>query len=154
MIRLSRLTDYAVTLLTHMVSKEENVWAASDLAEKTGFPSPTVSKVLKQLTKSQITTATRGASGGYRLSRPASAISIASIIEAMDGPIAITDCAEGSVRNCNVEAVCSMSGHWDMVNQVIRRALEDVTLAEMATPHPRGQTHEGAQASQRAVVGG
>jgi FeS assembly SUF system regulator len=132
MIRLGRLTDYAVTLLTQMVSEDGRVWAAPDLADKTGLPVPTVSKILKQLTKSEIVTAQRGASGGYRLARPSPAISVADIVEAMDGPIALTDCSDGSDHSCRVESVCPMSGGWNKINQAVRRALEDVSLADMA----------------------
>ncbi|MGB9154344.1 MAG: SUF system Fe-S cluster assembly regulator [Alphaproteobacteria bacterium] len=138
MIRLSRLTDYAVTLLSHMGKEgEENLWAASDLAETSGLPMPTVAKIMKLLTKSNLITAQRGASGGYRLARPMTDISVAAIIEAMDGPIAITDCSEGSLhQGCRVESLCPVSEGWNKVNRVVRSALENVTLAEMYAPLP------------------
>jgi FeS assembly SUF system regulator len=135
MIKLGRLTDYAVTLLTQMVSEEQAVWAASDLAEKTGLSMATTSKILKQLTKSGILGAQRGAAGGYRLNQAASIITIAAIVEAMDGPIALTDCAEGGSHTCNVEKMCPMSGNWDRINRAVRRALDEVSLADMAIPH-------------------
>src|SRR5580692_10749980 len=105
MIKLGRLTDYAVTVLTQMVSDSARVWAASDLAEKAGLPPPTVSKVLKQLSKSGLVLAQRGAAGGYRLTRPPNTISVAAIVEAMDGPIALTQCAEGGDHTCHVEPI-------------------------------------------------
>jgi FeS assembly SUF system regulator len=132
MIRLSRLTDYAVTLLTQMVSGEPAILAASDLALRTNLPSPTVAKVLKQLAKAGLIEAQRGAAGGYRLTRPAGAISVAAVIEAMDGPIALTDCAEGGEQDCTIQTMCPMSGNWNKVNLAVRRALDSVTLAEMA----------------------
>ncbi len=132
MIKLSRLTDHAVTLLTQMVSGTNEVWAAPDLAEKTGFPLPTVSKVLKLLAKAKIIEATRGASGGYRLHASAAAISIAAIIEAVDGPIALTECADGGTHTCNIEKICSMSGKWNKVNFAVRHVLETISLADMA----------------------
>jgi FeS assembly SUF system regulator len=135
MFRLSRLTDYAVTLLTQMVSEEKGMWAASDLAEKSSLPLPTVSKILKHLAKSDIIVAQRGAAGGYKLARVASGISIAAIVEAMDGPIAITDCAEGGDQDCGIQTLCPMSGHWNKVNRAIRAALETVSLADMALPN-------------------
>lgn len=131
MIKLSRLTDYAVTLLTQMVSEGKGVWSASDLADKTGLPLPTVSKILKHLTKSDVIAAQRGSMGGYRLSRPAQEIPVIAIIEAMDGPIAITNCADGGDHSCRVESICPMNGSWNKVNQAIRKALESVSLAEM-----------------------
>lgn len=136
MIRLSRLTDYAVTLLTQMVSEGKDVWAATDLAEKSGVPLPTVSKILKQLSKTSIVQARRGASGGYALARPAEDISIAAIIEAMDGPIALTDCAEGGDQDCRIQKICPMSGNWNKVNTAVRAALETVSLADMMTSVP------------------
>jgi FeS assembly SUF system regulator len=132
MFRLSRLTDYAVTLLTQMVSEEKSVWAASDLAEKSSLPLPTVSKILKHLAKSDIITAQRGAAGGYKLAQPATGITIAAIVEAMDGPIAITDCAEGGDQDCRIQTICPMSGNWNKVNHAIRGALSTVSLADMS----------------------
>src|SRR6185312_12304442 len=131
MIKLGRLTDYAVTLLTQMVSEDRRLWAASDLSERTGLPMPTVSKVLKQLAKSDIIQAQRGAAGGYRLARAAASISVATIVEAMDGPIALTECTDGGEHNCGVEKICPMSGHWNKVNRAVKGALETVSLADM-----------------------
>jgi FeS assembly SUF system regulator len=132
MIKLSRLTDYAVTLLTQMVSEEKGVWSATGLAEKAGLPLPTTSKILKKLAKSEIITAQRGASGGYQLTRPPASIAIVSIIEAMDGPIALTNCAKDGDHTCRVETICPMNGNWNKVNRVIRDALGAVTLADMS----------------------
>jgi FeS assembly SUF system regulator len=146
MIKLSRLTDYAVSLLTQMVKDGKSLSSASELAENTGLTLPTTSKILKQLAKSGLLTAQRGATGGYSFTRSAQDISIAAIIEAMDGPIALTDCAEGADRECHVEAICPMSGHWDKVNRAIKRALEDVSLAEMATA-----SHESESVSSTAA---
>jgi len=136
MIKLSRLTDYAVTLLTQMVNEGQALWTTNDLAEKTGLSISTSSKILKQLAKNGIIVAQRGAQGGYHLSRPAATISIANIIEAMDGPIALTDCAEGGEQNCRVEKLCPMSGNWDRINRAVKNALEEVSLADMAVPSP------------------
>jgi FeS assembly SUF system regulator len=134
MIRLSRLTDYAVALLSHMgKAQSPALWAAADLAEKSGLQLPTVAKILKMLAKSGLISAHRGASGGYRLARAAADISVAEIIEAMDGPIAITDCTTGSAHSgCNIESICPMSDGWNKVNRAVRKALEDVSLDEMS----------------------
>lgn len=134
MIKLNRLTDYAVVLLIQMAMEGKGVFAASTLAEKTLLPLPTTSKVLKQLTKVGILSAQRGAAGGYTLARDPSAISMASIIEAMDGPIAITDCV-GAVKKdgcCQVQATCPVRGNWGKVNAAIRAALDAASLADMA----------------------
>jgi FeS assembly SUF system regulator len=119
-----------------MVSEGNTCWSASELCEKSGVPLPTVSKVLKQLSKGGVITAQRGASGGYTLAQSANKISIAAIIEAMDGPIALTDCAEGGDQDCRIQHVCPMSGNWNKINSAVKAALETVSLADMATPAP------------------
>jgi len=133
MLRLGRLTDYAVTLLSHMGREGEGtLWAASGLAEKSGLPMPTAAKVLKLLAKGDLISAQRGATGGYKLARRASEISIAEIIEVMDGPIAITDCSSGSAHeNCKIHRLCPMSNGWNKVNIAVRESLKNVTLEEM-----------------------
>jgi FeS assembly SUF system regulator len=133
MLRLGRLTDYAITLLSHMgTEKDGSLWAASGLAEKSGLPLPTAAKILKLLAKGGLISAQRGATGGYKLARRASEISIAEIIEAMDGPIAITDCSSGSAHeNCKIQLLCPMSNGWNKVNVALRDALKGVSLAEM-----------------------
>jgi len=153
MIRLSRLTDYAVALLSHMGKEApKKLWAASDLAETSGLPMPTVAKILKLLAKSDLITAQRGASGGYKLTRETADISVADIIEAMDGPIAITDCAEGSSHSgCNIESICPMSDGWNKVNRAMREALQKVSLAEMTLqPHRVRQAANDAQPASGA----
>ena len=138
MIKLNRLTDYAIVLLTQMGLEGKAVCAASTLAEKTFLPLPTVSKILKQLAKANIIEAHRGAAGGYMLAKSPNEISVATLIEAMDGPIAITDCAGSSDDEgcCNVQATCPVRGNWDRVNMAVRGALESITLADMA---PKGE---------------
>lgn len=134
MIRLSRLTDYAITLLSYVGNESDALWTAAGLSEKSGLPLPTVAKVLKVLAKSGLVSAQRGAIGGYKLTRTPSQISVAQIIEAMDGPIAITKCAHGSAQKCAIKNFCAMSGGWNKVNGAIRDALNDVSLAEMVSP--------------------
>ena len=133
MIRLSRLTDYAIVLLSQMVG-EGGVAAASDLAARTNLPLPTTAKILKQLTRAGVVSAQRGAAGGYRLAHPAEGISVAAIIEAMDGPIAITNCADAGDHACQIETVCPMRTNWNRVNQTIRAALQGVSLVDMLNP--------------------
>jgi FeS assembly SUF system regulator len=132
MIKMSKLADYAFIILTRMVVREGASWAASDLAEKTGLPGPTVAKVMKMLAKGQVVMAQRGALGGYRLSRPANQINVATIIRAVDGPIALTQCVDDSEPDCTVQSFCPLHGGWDLVNRAVINALEGVTLAEMA----------------------
>lgn len=154
MIRLSRLTDYAVALLSYMGKEgEEKLWAASTLSESSGLPMPTVAKVLKLLAKSGLITAQRGAAGGYKLARAMAGISVAEVIEAMDGPIAITDCAEGSQHeNCSIQTICPLSQGWNRVNIAVRDTLKKVSLVEMLSPlHRAAAQPDEAKTTPRAV---
>jgi FeS assembly SUF system regulator len=142
MIRLSRLADYAVVLLAQMSPElsgapADKVLTAADLAERTGLPLPTVSKVLKQLAKSDLIDAHRGAMGGYRLAKAAHEITVAAIITAMEGPIAIADCVDHAAEDeigCAAQKCCALRGNWQMVNDALKEALEKVTLADMMAP--------------------
>jgi len=131
MIRLNKMTDYAVVLMTELALSGE-IMASVDLARRTTIPQPTVAKLLKVLAQGRLTVAHRGRAGGYGLGRPAKDISIAQIIEVVEGPLAVTACIDGTHDNCEYEQTCPMNGRWEMVNTVIRRALNGVSLAEMA----------------------
>ncbi len=134
MIRLSRLADYAFVLLTQIARAGVDSCSASVLAEQTSLPLPTVSKLLKILAKQGIVQAQRGVTGGYRMTRLASQISVAAIVEAVDGPIALTECVDNQEPHCVVESVCPMHGGWNKINQAVRTALAAVTLADMMLP--------------------
>jgi FeS assembly SUF system regulator len=134
MLRLSKLTDYAVAVLLRLSDSEpgELVQTSPGIASATGVPEPTVAKVLKALAASQLVASQRGARGGYRLMRPLDEIAVADVIAAIDGPIALTACVDGSAAPCcEVQGLCAVKGRWDLVNDAIRRALESITLAEM-----------------------
>lgn len=132
MIRMSKLADYAFILLGQMMADDKSSWSASDLAERTTLPLPTAAKLMKTLAKGGIVVARRGAAGGYLLARPASEISVADIVTAVDGPIALTECVDESEdRHCAVQRLCPLHGGWDKVNKAIKVALESVSLAEM-----------------------
>ena len=129
MLRLSRLTDYAVVALVRL-GCAEGAKTSPGIAAAIGIPEPTVAKVLKALTNSGLVVSTRGAHGGYRLSRPLAAIAVADVIVAIDGPIALTSCVDGAV-GCESQSLCPMAGRWDPVNDAIRDALTGITLADM-----------------------
>jgi FeS assembly SUF system regulator len=136
MLRLSKLTDYAVVVLIQLAESERQqgedvVQTAPGIAGATGVPEPTVAKVLKALTSGGLLHSQRGARGGYRLARPLAGISISDVIAAIDGPIALTACVDGGAGGCDVEAMCAVKGRWDLVNDAIRCALSQITLAEM-----------------------
>ena len=137
MVRLARMTDYAVVILCQMAREGgDSVFNASSLAEATKLPLPSVSKLLKLMTQKGILRAQRGASGGYGLARPAESISARDIVLALEGPVVLTACVEGGEGGCGFEQSCPMRGHWDPVNTAISDALRKVTLAEMASPRP------------------
>jgi FeS assembly SUF system regulator len=133
MIKLSKMTDYAVVVMARMARDGACVQTVPQLAERTGVPAPTVAKLMKLLAPAGLMESHRGATGGYSLTRAAEGISIADIISAVDGPIALTACVDGAEGHCDVESLCPMRGNWDKVNRAVRRALEEVTLADMST---------------------
>lgn len=137
MIRLSKLTDYGFVLLTRFACSDGESWlTARDLSDSTGLPLPTVSKLLKLFSKNGLLTAQRGVYGGYRLAHDPSSITVAEVIELVDGPIAITECAcegDDSVA-CAIEAHCPTRPHWLQITKMIKDALSGVTLLEISTP--------------------
>lgn len=132
MFRLNRLTDYGVVVLSQMSRNPKDLRTAPQISRQTGVPLPTVAKLLNALAHEHLIESHRGAAGGYTLSRPAEEISVAEVIQALEGPIALTACVEGSEDECGVEALCPMRGNWDRVNKAIYGALSEVTLADMA----------------------
>ena len=130
MLRLSKLTDYAVVVLVRL-SREAGVQTSPGIAATTGIPEPTVAKVLKTLAAGGLVASQRGAHGGYRLLRPLAAIPVADVIAAVDGPIALTACVEGSTVECESQCMCPMRGRWDPVNEAIQQALTTISLADM-----------------------
>ena len=133
MLRLSKMTDYGTVLLAHMAQRPAAVHTAPELAEATHLNSPTVSKLLKLLTKSGLLASQRGARGGYVLARAPGAISAADIIDAIEGGMGITECA-GDHSSCAIEAHCDVGSAWQRINLAIHDALKSVSLAELARP--------------------
>jgi len=131
MLRISRLTDYATVLLATLASEPQRVQTAVSLAEQTRIAAPTVSKLLKQLQRAGLVTSTRGLHGGYQLARPAAEISAAAVLDALEGPVALTDCSAGHGQ-CEIEQTCRVGRVWQRLNLAIRRALYDVSLAQLA----------------------
>ena len=134
MIKLSRLTDYGVVVMSQMAQNMSAMKTAPELAAATGVPTPTVSKLLKLLVKGGLVESWRGVNGGYALTKNIDDITAADIIAALEGPVALTACVDGSEADCGVESLCPMRGGWEKVNRAIRAALEEVTLAELSQP--------------------
>ena len=134
MIRLSRLADYGVVLTSFLARRPGGWLTATELSSATALPAPTVSKVLKLLAQDGILESHRGTKGGYALSRPAGDISVADIVNALDGPIALTECMVTESGSCGIEALCPTRVNWRTINDAITVALKSVTIADMATP--------------------
>jgi FeS assembly SUF system regulator len=141
-LRLSKLTDYAVVVLARLARDGDAapsgpVQNALSLAGETGIAEPTVAKVLKLLAQAGLVEGVRGPRGGYRLTRPLASMPLSDIIVAIDGPIALTACVDGGTGMCEAEGICPIRGRWDPVNDAIRRALSGITLADLAPPPRR-----------------
>ena len=132
MIRISKLTDYCIVLLTHLAKDAERaVYSTRELAEESRLPLPTVEKLLKRLSRSDLLISERGANGGYRLAREAHRITIADVIASLEGPIGLTECV-AHAEACGLEGICPTKTHWKKINDAILGALSGLTLAEMA----------------------
>ena len=134
MLRLTNLADYAVVVMTAAARAPEGSLSAGVVATRTGIPAPTVAKIMGLLTRGQLLASTRGVAGGFRLAKLPHAISVADIVEAVDGPIALTNCQHGEVSACALEGSCAVRPHWQPINVAVRAALAAVTLADLAGP--------------------
>lgn len=134
-MRLSSMADYAVVTMCaaarHCGSARVS---ASELAAETGLPVPTVQKLVSLLSRAGLLRSVRGSGGGLKLARPAAAITLADIVEAVEGPIALTTCVEHGRHDCALEACCSVRPHWGVVNETLRGALAGVPLTQLAQP--------------------
>jgi FeS assembly SUF system regulator len=142
MIRLSRLADYGLVLMGRMALQPTTVHTAVGLADDTQLPIPTVAKLLVRLTQGNLLISHRGAKGGYQLARLPSAITVADIVVAVDGPIALTQCLEHGAQPCDVEPICPTRRGWNRLNDAVKRALTEVSLAELSQPIPVAQMRE------------
>ncbi|MFY2762951.1 SUF system Fe-S cluster assembly regulator [Arenimonas sp. MALMAid1274] len=133
MLRVTKLTDYATVVLTVLAGQADRVWSAAELAERARLELPTVAKLLKPLAHAGLVESFRGANGGYRLSRPAAEISLIAIVEAIEGPLGMTECS-GEHSSCEHESHCGVQTHWRRVNDVIAEALGNISLAELMPP--------------------
>jgi FeS assembly SUF system regulator len=132
-MRLSSMADYAVVIMSaasrHCGGARVS---AGQLAEETGLPAPTVQKLVSKLTAAGLLRSSRGVGGGLKLARPPAAISLADIVEAVEGPIALTSCLDGNKTDCTLDGSCNVRGHWPVVNAALRGALSQVPLTRLA----------------------
>ncbi|MFH0943920.1 MAG: SUF system Fe-S cluster assembly regulator [Planctomycetota bacterium] len=135
MIRMTRQADYGIVLLTCFAQSEGGgPYNARELAGKVHLPVPMVAKILKGLAREGLLSSQRGVHGGYCLARPATEISVAEIIVALEGPIGITDCSSMETFSCDIAALCAVKSNWQTINLVVREALDQISLARMASP--------------------
>lgn len=128
MIRMSKLTDYAIVILAHL-ARSDRTLTANELSERSRVPSPTVSKLCKELTRAGIVLSHRGRHGGYGLARPPQRISVAEVVEALEGPIALTECSSPGADRCGIEETCMAKESWDPVSRAIQDALQGLPLS-------------------------
>ena len=132
-MRLTHLADYAVVLMTAAARREAGArLSATDLAQDTGVPLPTAQKLMQQLSAHGLLVGQRGQGGGYALARPVGEISLADIVEAVEGPIALTSCVEHGKHDCALEGTCCVQPHWGIVNAAMRGALAGIPLTQLA----------------------
>lgn len=136
MLRISKLSDYAIMVMVELSAQKGEIVSAHELAERTHLELPTVSKVLKLLCRAGLVRSFRGINGGYRMETDAASTSVAQVIEAIEGPIAMTECSveEGL---CSQEALCSLRSNWQRISSAVARAMQGVSLAEMSRPMPK-----------------
>ena len=140
MLRIGKLSDYAILLMVELQTTRQGLLSAQNLAERTHLELPTASKLLKLLAQANLVISSRGSNGGYTLARPASVINVAEIIAAIEGPIAMTECGVDTGL-CSQESHCSMRGNWQRISSIIVGALEEVSLADMAQPSANPGIH-------------
>lgn len=136
MIRITRETDYGIVLLAFMARNAGHSYSAAALAGRNRLSLPMVSKILKTLTRAGLLISQRGAQGGYSLARSAQDITAAEIIDALEGPIALTECSQDDLNACIHQDHCSISNHWNRINRAVREALDNVSLSELSRPLP------------------
>lgn len=133
MLRVGKLTDYATGVMTTLAQQPQRLQSAAELAAELGLALPTVSKLLKALVQHGLLISHRGAKGGYSLAATPQSITVAQIVTAIEGPIALTECSDAA-KLCEQESLCSVRGNWQRINQAVLTALQQVTLADLARP--------------------
>lgn len=130
MLRISKLADYATVIMSYLALHPEQINSATEIAKAIHLSSPTVSKILKILSSSGLIKAFRGAGGGYQLARTIDSISVADIISAIEGNLALTECSI-SARTCELNSLCAIKHNWKAINKIIFKTLSRVTLKDM-----------------------
>ena len=155
MIRMTKLTDYGIVLLTHIARHpERSTRNAPELATAAHLPLPTVSKILKILAREGLLLPHRGARGGFSLARSPEEITVTDVISALEGPITLTECSAHGGDRCGIESLCPVTTNWRRINRAVLDALSGITLAEMASPRPMVMPVVAARAQVGLTRGG
>jgi FeS assembly SUF system regulator len=155
MLRMSKLTDYGTMVLAQLAASDPGWTTAGQVADATHLGQPTVSKLLKSLVHSGLVVSSRGVQGGYALARPAAAISAAEILDALEGPVALTECS-ATHGVCDLESYCRVGTAWQRINHCIRKGLEGISLADLQNrrdPLPDLRTDLRADLRDAAAAG-
>src|SRR5687768_13304048 len=134
MLRMTKLTDYGIVLMTHLAGDPDGQHSAPELAGALSIPLPMVSKILKMLARDGLLVSHRGVHGGYTLGRGPASISIANVVTALEGPIMMTECVDETHHDCLRETVCAVRPHWQLINRAVLDALDSISLADMTRP--------------------
>jgi FeS assembly SUF system regulator len=133
MLRISKLTDYAMVIMHYLAQTPSAILSAAEIARAVHLSAPTVSKILKILSEAKLVTSFRGTGGGYQLARPIAAITLAEVVTAIEGKLAMTECC-ASETLCALDSWCSIKENWKVINQIILSALAGLTLQDMMRP--------------------
>lgn len=133
MLRISKLTDYATLIMSYLALEPARVASATQIAKEIHLRMPTVSKILKILCDAELVTSFRGVGGGYQLARSAMDITLADIVSALEGNLAMTECCSTETL-CALDSLCALKENWKKINNIILTALADVTLKSMMQP--------------------
>ena len=154
MLRVTKLTDYGIVMMTCLARRGQATCNAREMAAEARLPVPVVSKILKLLAKEGLLESRRGINGGFGLARAPEEISVAQIIRALEGPIAVTECTDRVHGDCSLETGCPVSTNWHRINRAIFQALSTISLAEMAQPlaRPRFNLTESIKAGPVPVL--
>jgi FeS assembly SUF system regulator len=144
MLRIAKLTDYATLLMVRLAHEPARCFSASQLADDLRLPQPTVAKLLKRLLRAQLLASVRGAGGGYSLAHAPHAISIADVVNAIEGPVALTECSLGK-GYCAIEKDCATRANWQFISRAVRSTLAAVSLADMSMPRMHAIRMPGMQ---------
>ena len=136
MFRITKQTDYGIVLVSHMAAEPQRQFTAPDLAAEAQLLLLMVAKILKLLTQENVLVSHRGVNGGYALARSPHTIAVSEVITALDGPIAMTECIDDDPGECVQELICPLRSNWQVINQAVQQALNEIKITDMAQPLP------------------